>query len=43
MHGGMGMTDALDFGLFMKRARVTQEVFGDTNFHWDGVARGRSY
>lgn len=43
MHGGMGMTDALDFGLFMKRARVTQEVFGDSNFHWDDLARGRSY
>lgn len=38
MHGGMGMTDALDFGLFMKRARVTQEVFGDANFQWDRIA-----
>lgn len=43
MHGGMGMTDALDFGLFMKRARVTQELFGDSNFHWDRLAAARHY
>jgi alkylation response protein AidB-like acyl-CoA dehydrogenase len=43
MHGGMGMTDALDFGLFMKRARVVQEVFGDSNFQWDRVAAARQY
>jgi alkylation response protein AidB-like acyl-CoA dehydrogenase len=43
MHGGMGMTDALDFGLFMKRARVVQELFGDSNFQWDRVARERQY
>lgn len=43
MHGGMGMTDALDFGMFMKRARVAQEVFGDSNFHWNQVANGRGY
>jgi len=24
MHGGIGMTDEFDIGLFMKRARVTQ-------------------
>jgi acyl-CoA dehydrogenase len=29
MHGGIGMTDELDIGLFMKRARVLQELFGD--------------
>lgn len=33
MFGGMGMTDELDFGLFMKRARVQAQVFGDANFH----------
>jgi alkylation response protein AidB-like acyl-CoA dehydrogenase len=43
MHGGMGMTDALDFGLFMKRARVVQELFGDSNFQWDRVAAARQY
>ena len=35
MHGGMGMTDAFDIGLFMKRARVAQEWLGDANFHAD--------
>lgn len=43
MHGGMGMTDALDIGLFMKRARVLQELFGDANFHADRVAALRGY
>jgi alkylation response protein AidB-like acyl-CoA dehydrogenase len=43
MHGGMGMTDQLDIGFFMKRARVCQELFGDSNFHADQLARLRSY
>lgn len=43
MHGGMGMTDALDIGLFMKRARVLQELFGDANFHADRLAAMRGY
>jgi acyl-CoA dehydrogenase len=33
LHGGMGMTDAFDFGLFMKRARTLQELFGDAHCH----------
>jgi alkylation response protein AidB-like acyl-CoA dehydrogenase len=43
MHGGMGMTDALDIGFFMKRARVAQELFGDANFHADRLAALRGY
>jgi acyl-CoA dehydrogenase len=43
MHGGMGMTDAFDIGLFMKRARVLQELFGDAGFHIDRVATLRGY
>ena len=43
MHGGMGMTDELDIGLFMKRIRVAQELFGDPQFHADRLARLRSY
>jgi len=43
MHGGMGMTDEFDIGLFMKRARVGQELFGDTGFHADRIARLQSY
>jgi len=43
MHGGMGMTDELDIGLFMKRIRVAQELFGDGQFHTDQLARLRGY
>ncbi|HZC96735.1 MAG TPA: acyl-CoA dehydrogenase family protein [Bradyrhizobium sp.] len=43
MHGGMGMTDQFDIGFFMKRARVCQELFGDSNYHADQLARMRSY
>jgi alkylation response protein AidB-like acyl-CoA dehydrogenase len=43
MHGGMGMTDEFDMGLFMKRARVLQELFGDASFHADRLARQRQY
>ena len=38
MHGGMGMTDEFDVGLFMKRARVAQELLGDASFHADRFA-----
>jgi alkylation response protein AidB-like acyl-CoA dehydrogenase len=43
MHGGMGMTDQFDIGFFMKRARVCQELFGDSNFQADQLARMKSY
>jgi hypothetical protein len=43
MHGGMGMTDQFDVGFFMKRARVCEELFGDSNFHADQLARMKSY
>ena len=43
MHGGMGMTDQVDIGFFMKRARVCQELFGDSNYHADQLARMKSY
>jgi alkylation response protein AidB-like acyl-CoA dehydrogenase len=43
MHGGMGMTDQLDFGLFMKRARVLQELYGDASWQMDRLARLRGY
>ena len=43
MHGGVGMTDAFDIGLFMKRARVAQELFGDSNFHAERLARLGGY
>lgn len=43
MHGGVGMTDEFDIGFFMKRARVCQELFGDTAFHADQLARMKKY
>ena len=43
MHGGMGMTDEFDIGFFMKRARVGQELFGDSGFHADRIARSQNY
>jgi alkylation response protein AidB-like acyl-CoA dehydrogenase len=43
MHGGMGMTDQFDIGFFMKRARVCQELFGDSNFQADRLARMKNY
>lgn len=39
MHGGIGMTDAEEIGLFLKRARVAQQTFGDFDFHRDRYAR----
>jgi alkylation response protein AidB-like acyl-CoA dehydrogenase len=43
MHGGIGMTDEFDIGLFMKRVRVCNELFGDANFHADRLARMHRY
>ena len=33
LHGGMGMTDELDIGLYLKRIRVLQELLGDADYH----------
>ena len=33
MHGGIGMTDEFDIGFYIKRAAVTEQTFGDANFH----------
>jgi alkylation response protein AidB-like acyl-CoA dehydrogenase len=38
MHGGMGVTDDLEIGFFLKRARVAMQLFGDTGFHKDRYA-----
>lgn len=43
MHGGMGMTDEYDIGLYMKRERSLNEFFGDTYFHADRVATMNGY
>ena len=43
MHGGIGMTDEHDIGLFMKREAVLGELFGDLYFHRGQVAALSGY
>ena len=43
MHGGIGMTDEYDIGLYMKRDRALAEFMGDVNYHTDRVARMNGY
>ena len=43
MHGGVGMTDEFDIGLFMKRVRVLNETLGDSHYHLNRLAVARGY
>jgi alkylation response protein AidB-like acyl-CoA dehydrogenase len=43
MFGGIGMTDEVAIGFYMKRQRVLAEMFGDANFHADKIARNAGY
>jgi alkylation response protein AidB-like acyl-CoA dehydrogenase len=43
MHGGIGMTDEYDIGLYMKRDRALAEFMGDQWFHADRVATMNGY
>ena len=43
MHGGVGVTDEYDVGLFMKRARVTEQMFGNSEYHIDRYATLSDY
>jgi alkylation response protein AidB-like acyl-CoA dehydrogenase len=43
MHGGIGMTDEHDIGLFMKREAVLGELFGDVYHHRGRVAELSGY
>lgn len=38
MHGGIGMTDEHDAGLYLKRARVAEALYGGAAFHRDRYA-----
>ena len=38
LHGGIGVTDELDVGLFLKRIRVAQASLGDADFHCERYA-----
>ena len=39
MHGGIGVTDAFDIGLFVKRGRAAGDLLGDDYFHTERLAR----
>ncbi|MEO1967128.1 MAG: acyl-CoA dehydrogenase family protein [Sphingomonadaceae bacterium] len=43
MHGGIGMTDEYDIGLYMKRDRALQEFLGDQYYHAGRVAEMSGY
>jgi alkylation response protein AidB-like acyl-CoA dehydrogenase len=43
MHGGIGMTDEYDIGLYMKRDRALAEFMGDLYYHADRVAKLSGY
>jgi alkylation response protein AidB-like acyl-CoA dehydrogenase len=43
MHGGIGMTDAHDSGLYLKRARAAEATYGSASFHRDRYARLMGY
>ncbi len=39
MHGGIGVTDEFDVGLFVKRGQAAGELLGDDHFHTERLAR----
>ena len=43
MHGGIGMTDEYDIGLYMKRDRALAEFMGDAYYHAQRVAEMSGY
>ena len=43
MHGGIGVTDEHDIGLYMKRARVTELLLGDEAYHREKFAALSGY
>lgn len=43
MHGGIGVTDEYDVGLYFKRVHLAQQMFGDAGFHADRLAKRSGY
>ena len=43
MHGGIGVTDELEIGFFLKRARVLEQALGNTGYHRDRYATLSGY
>lgn len=42
-HGGIGMTDECDVGLYLKRARVSENLFGSAARHRERFAGLRGF
>lgn len=43
MHGGIGVTDEFDIGLYLKRARAAEMSFGSASYHRDRFGRLGGY
>lgn len=43
MHGGIGVTDELEIGFFLKRSRMAIQLLGDSGFHRDRYATLSGY
>jgi alkylation response protein AidB-like acyl-CoA dehydrogenase len=43
MHGGIGMTDEHDIGLYLKRSAAAELTFGDAAYHRDRFARLKGF
>lgn len=43
LHGGIGVTEELDIGLYLKRSRLTVQLLGDSRFHRDRFALLEGY
>ena len=43
LHGGVGVTDEFDVGLYVKRIRTLESLFGDHLYHADRYARLRGF
>ncbi len=43
LHGGVGITDEQDVGLFFKRLRVLNSLFGDADYHVDRFQRSKAF
>jgi acyl-CoA dehydrogenase len=43
LHGGIGMTDEHDIGLYLKRAAAAEVTFGDAAYHRDRFARLKGF
>lgn len=43
MHGGIGVTDELEIGFFLKRSRMATQLLGNSGFHRDRYASACGY